>query len=482
MIAPMRPLPALLPLLLLAAAAPPIVNGPVSVCAGPAARNCMPTDLTDIGPGGRETYVERIVTVDPAALPLSRPLMVWLTATASAEIRWNGVLIGRNGLPGPDAAHERPGRFVASVAVPAALVRPGANRVSLRLSAHHLWLPVRRIVHVFEVTSYETPVLPGLGDYLPALLTMGALLAALAYFAAAALLDRRDRSARLLALVAAAVMLQLIVEVSRAFVAYSYPWHLVRVAAIAMLAATTAVSGAAYAARRFAPEWRRRAPALTAAAALAGLALIPWYDLKALAAILAGVAALAACGWRGRSRAALTAAGLVLVLMLWQLTAFLDRFYYLVMAGLLVLLVAEQVWARRLARRNRDSEAERAAALEVRLRRAEAAGETIVTLKDGTRSHRVAESDILSIRAADDYCDVTLVDGRTLLVTANLSALLAGLPGGFVRIHKSHAVNRAHVEAVAPRPGGGRVLMLAGGGAVPVGRSYGDALALLRPK
>jgi len=475
----MRPLSALL-LLLLAAAPPPIVNGPVRVCADAAGRNCTPADLVDIGPTGGETHVERIVTVAPSELPLSRPLMVWLTATASAEIRWNGILIGRNGIPGRDSAHERPGRFVATVAVPAALVRPGANRVSLRLSAHHLWLPVRRIVHVFEVTSYETPVLPGLGDYLPALLTMGALLAALAYFAAAALLDRRDRGARLLALAAATATVQLLVEVSRAFVQYSYPWHLVRVAAIALLAAATAVIAAAYAARRFAPEWRRRAPAATAVAALAGLALIPWYDIKALAAILAGAAALAACGWRGRSRAAPAAAGLILALILWQRTAFLDRAYYLAMAGLLVLLVAEQVWALRLARRHRDCEAARAAALEARLREAEAAGETIVTLKDGARSRRVAESDILSIRAADDYCDVTLIDGRTLLVTANLSALLAGLPGGFVRIHKSHAVNRAHVEAVAPRPGGGRQLLLAGGGAIPVGRSYGDALALLR--
>lgn len=482
MIAAMRPFLALLLLLLTAAAPLPIVNGPVSVCADSGGRHCVPADLADIGPSGREIRVERIVTVDPAALPLSRPLMVWLTATASAEIYWNGVLVGRNGVPGPDAAHERPGRFVASVPVPAALVRPGPNRVSLKLSAHHLWLPVRRIVHVFEVTSYETPVLPGLGDYLPALLTMGALLAALAYFAAAALLDRRDRDSRLLALAAATVMLQLIAEVSRAFVAYSYPWHLVRVTAIAALAAATAIIAAAYAARRFAPEWRLRAPALTAAAALTGLVLVPWYDIKALAAILAGAAALAACGWRGRSRAALAGAGLILLLMAWQLTAFLDRAYYLAMAGLLVLLVAEQVWALRRARRLRDSEAARAAALEARLREAEAAGERIVTLKDGARSHRVAESDIVSIRAADDYCDVTLADGRTLLVTANLSALLAGLPGGFVRVHKSHAVNRAYVEAVAPRPGGGRRLLLAGGAAIPVGRSYGDALALLRPK
>jgi hypothetical protein len=35
--------------------------------------------------------------------------MVWITAMASTEVRWNGILVGRNGQPGPDRASERPG-------------------------------------------------------------------------------------------------------------------------------------------------------------------------------------------------------------------------------------------------------------------------------------------------------------------------------------------------------------------------------------
>src|ERR1044072_7641256 len=96
----MRPLSALLLLLLLLAAArPPIVNGPVRVCADAAGGIAAPADLADIAPTGGETHVERIVTIAPSELPLSRPLMVWLTATASAEIRWNGILIGRKRIP-----------------------------------------------------------------------------------------------------------------------------------------------------------------------------------------------------------------------------------------------------------------------------------------------------------------------------------------------------------------------------------------------
>ena len=485
MIFRMRLFLALLALLLTAASAPvPIEHGRVQVC-DRQGQNCAPVWLVDLRLSGPETHIQRVVTVDPRTL--DRPLTVWITAMASAEVRWNGVLIGRNGVPGPDRASERPGRFIAAVTVPKEMVRPGANLVSLRLSAHHLWLPVRRTVHAFYVTPYETPALPGLASYLPAMLTLGALAAALAYFGAAAVADRRDRNARLLALIAGAALLQLGIEVARAFIAYAYPWHLVRVAVIALLAGITSLLAAYYAADRFAPEWKRGLTASTAAAVIAALILVPWYDIKAMAAILAGATALGISGVRGliqrRSGAwAALAGSLFLVgLMAWQLTVFLDQAYYLIVATLLVALVAEQVLILRTARHRRDAEAERATALEERLRRATEAGEPIVRLKDGTRLHPVPESDILYARAADDYCDVALTDGRTILVTMTLARLLETLPGQFLRVHKSYAVNRRHVTAVAPRPGGGRQLVLDQGEAIPVGRTYGEAIAALGP-
>jgi DNA-binding LytR/AlgR family response regulator len=480
-----KPILALLALLLLVAAAPPIESGPVLRCASEGKGPCRPISLVELKLDGPETVIARTVRVRPDALPLSRPLMVWITAMASAEVSWNGTVAGRNGVPGPDAASETPGRFVGTVVVPAGLVRPGDNLVTARLSAHHLWLPVRRTVHAFYVTSYETPVLPGLNDYLPALLTLGALAAAAVYFGAAASgrREKSDRQAALLASIAGLAMVQLGIEVLRVFVAYPYPWHLIRVGAIALLAAATSVLAAAWAAERFAPAWRKRVLAVMAAAAPASLLLVPWYDIKAMAAILAASIAIGACAVRGlldrRPKAGVALAGAVLVvlLMVWQRTAFLDQAYYLSVAAMLVALVAEQVAILRQARNERASETRRAADLEERLERAVAAGETIVELKDGTRVHRVPESDIVRIRAADDYCDVFLADGRSVLVTATLSKLLSGLPERFVRVHKSHAVNVAHVLSVAPRDGGGRALMLDDGAAVPVGRSYAAAVA-----
>ena len=466
------------------AAAPGIGIGGIRACApaGP----CRPVDLRDLSVDAPEILIERDVEVRPEALPLSRPLMVSMIAMASAEIRWNGVPIGRNGVPGIDAAHEEPGLFISNFTVPNALVRPGANRVTARLSAHHLWLPVRRAVHVFEIGYYETPFLPGLTDYLPALLALGALAAAFIYFAAAAWLDRGDRAARLLALVAATVMLQLAAETSRSFISYPYPWHLVRVAAIAALAASTAVLIAAYAARRFAPAWRLAAPATTASAALASLLLIPWYDLKAIGAIAAGAAALFVCAWSGRRRGVSGArAGILFPLLLvalfaWQLTGFLDQSYYVAVAAMLVVLVGEQLLVLRQTRRAGEREKLRAAGLEERLKDSgpDSAGR-IARLKDGARTHQVPEAQILFVRAADDYCEARLEDGRTLLVTMSLSRLQQALSDRFVRIHKSYAVNAAFVAAVAPRPGGGRLLTLADGTVLPVGRSYLGAVAAL---
>lgn len=468
----MRLILALIAFLLAAAAPRPLV------CPQPAEFHCSVGDPEDLRIDGGIVSAERIIRVDPAALPLERPLVVRIAALASAEVSWNGRVIGRNGVPGETREAEIPGRYFASFTVPPAMVRPGDNHISVRLSAQHLWLPVRRPVHMLDIGAYETPELPGRSNYLPALLALGAIAAAFAWFAAAAL-GGAGGGARIVAALALAAMLQLLAEVSRAFVSYTYPWALARVSAIALLAAVAAVLIAAYAGRRFMPGHRVRLAAATALAAGACLVFIPWFDVKAVGALLAGTLALgvaAAAGIRRRlpgARPAGAASLVILAAMAWETTAFLDMAWHLIAAALLILLVVEQIGQLRVARAG----AARAAALEERLRRAEEAGEPIVQLKDGARVHRVAQGDILLARGADDYCEVQLMDGRTLLVTTSLARLQATLPGSFVRVHKSFVVNASHVRRVEPRPGGGRMVALEGGATVPIGRSYAARVA-----
>jgi len=464
--------------------AAPVRHGPIQRCpALQSAAGCVTIARWRSPLEGPETILRRQITIDTSALQGRPPLTVSLIALASSEVSWNGVVIGSNGVPGRDRASEVPGLYVSSFIIPPRLIRPGVNVLEARMSGHYIWAPVVMPLHDFSVGFYASPDLPGVSYYLPAMLTLGALLAGLVYFAAAFVSYRSDRGALIVSLAAGAGAVQLLVEVSRAFIAYTYPWHLTRVSAVALLSALTACLIVLYAGRRFAPRWTRRMVIATILLSAANILLMPGFDFKAMGAIALawlwlGVAAL--LGRRAARKPATVALAIAiaaLALMVWGFTDYLDRTHYLLLAGVVILLVSEQVIALRRARGERDEQARLAAALAERLREAEQKGKPILALRDGSRIHRVAEGDIVTVRAADDYCDVMLSDGRALLVTQTLAKLLETLPPRFVRIHKSHAVNRAHVTGAAPRPGGGTLLMLSDGSEIPVGRTYAASVA-----
>ena len=469
----------------LCAAAParaaPIETRSLSICRQVEGRMaCEPVTNGPMSLAGPEVYLVTEVDIAPEAVRADRPLMVALMAMASSEVSWNGVVIGRNGIPGRDAAHETPGRMDATFVVPAALVHPGRTVVVARLSSHHLQLPVRNPVHVFAVTPLADPMRWGLMRYLPALLMVGILGIAAVWFGVTAWLDRGQAGAGLLSAIAATAVAQLLVEAARVFVAYPYPWHLPRVAAIAGLSAVTAVLVCAWAARRFSPGLRWIAPGVVAAACAAILVFAPGYDDKAGLSILAGVAGLAVCAADGvrrrlpNARLCLALAAVAVGVQVAQDTEFLDNGYYLLLAAVFAVLVAGQVLALARAQAGRRAETERAEGLQDTLDRRERA---TASIRDGTRIHRVATADILYLQAADDYCEVHLADGRKLLSTLALAQTLETLPGDFVRVHKSYAVNAERVSAVGPRPGGRRAVTLSDGAVVPVGRTYEAALA-----
>jgi len=449
------------------------------------AMTCAPMGRTNTSlRDAPELVLVREVLLAPQAVRSDRPLMVAIVAMGSSEVRWNGVVIGRNGRPGPDAASEVPGRFTAVFVVPQELVHPGRNVATARISSHHLPLPVINAVHMFEVTDYVDPLRVGLMIYLPALLVIGVLAVAGIYFTATSVLDRAQTGAPWLAAVAWLTTAQLAVETLRVFVNYPYPWHVLRVGAIAVLAALTAVAAAAWAVRRFQVGRPRAVVAVVAAAGLASVLFTPGYDNKAATALLAGLAALGLCGLDAMRRrrpgglAASIAAAVGIGLWAWPDASFLDQDYYLFAAATLALLVFGQVRALSRARAGHGVEAARADEAEAALARRDA---VLASIRDGTRTHRVPTADIVSLEAADDYCEVRLEDGRKLLSTASLTQTLDDLPGDFVRVHKSWAVNAVHVRTIGPRPGGRRAVTLSDGSIVPVGRTFAGALKRFTP-
>lgn len=438
---------------------------------------CRPAALGKLHPTAPVTVLASVVDVPVDRTASTPPLMVDVAAMASSEVYWNGVLIGRNGTVGVDAAHEIPGRFNRAFAVPPELLKPGRNTLVLRLSSHHRTLPIVQPFHYARVLPYADPAQAGLRYYLPSLLMMGALLLAALYFGGAALLDRSAVGSALLCGIAVAGMAQLAAETARVFVPYAYPWQPIRLAAIAGLSGLTAVLIAAFAARRFAPQRRWLVTGGAAFAVLLVLVLARGFDAKALLAFLVGVATMLGCALAGARRGlklawpTAAASAVVMALAVTPLP-FLDIGYYLALGLVLSALVASQTLSLRDARRDRLAADQRAEALKVAT-----PSLAIVQIRDGRRIHRVAEDDILFLKAADDYCEVHVSDGRRLLWTATLAAALAELPEGFVRIHRSYAVNRARVTSMGRDAGGRLRATLRGGETVPIGRAYADALS-----
>jgi hypothetical protein len=384
-------------------------------------------------------------------------------------VRWNGVEIARNGRVGRSAAEELPGRYRFVAPVPASLVRPGDNRLSATLSAEHQRWRVRYPLHRLHAAAYEDATF---GPYLPALLAMGTLALAAAYFTAAALIQRQRESASL-SFIALLSLAQLALEVARVFVPYRYVWHMPRVAAIAALAALTALVAVDHAARRMVPERRLAVLAATALVITIVMAVVPAYDPKAEGALLVGALGLLGLGCAGflarRSGARETAAiGLgFALLILFDRGLFLDSLYYVAMAALLATFVVAHLGARRRAP---TADAPSAPARST-------ADDSLVAIRDGIRTHLVPGNQIARVRAADDYSEVFTTDGRVLLATQTMAKLHASLPPDFRRVHKSHVVNGRHVASLARRPGGGWQLELRNGDVVPVGRAYAAAVS-----
>jgi len=424
---------------------------------GPILSRCAPAPAV-IDPQGRELWLRSAV----AAPGDARPRALYVVGVASSEAWLNGRLLGRNGRPGASARLEVPGRYEKAFQIPDTAWRSGRNEIALRLSSFHGGLRLAAPMPVIAVGAYPYPSrAPLLGVTLVA---AGALFAAAFGFGVIHLL-RRTGSSLLLAAMAGVAALQAVVESLRPLMSYAYPFHGWRLAAIWFLAAVFSVLLVAYVASRFLPAARRWMAGI-ALVAVAATWLAPGFDLKTGLALLAGVVpalgvAVAATVRERRSGAAPTLAWLALFLVLGVgFPEWLVDLSYVLLVAILVLplLMAEVV---RLSRddQRREAALTRAASRPDRLTVASARGVELVPI-----------ADILAIVGADDYVELRLTGGRSLLHAARLDQLEAQLPASFLRLHRSAIGNLARVRSLE-RDGARWRLVMEEGPPLPVSRS-----------
>jgi hypothetical protein len=102
-------------------------------------------------------------------------------------------------------------------------------------------------------------------------------------------------------------------------------------------------------------------------------------------------------------------------------------------------------------------------------------------IRDGASILRVATGEIIAARAAGNYVEFALEDGRRPLMRASLGAVESALaPRGFVRTHRSWLVNAGRVRALTAAGSGDFRLDLGCGLTAPLSRRYPAALARLK--
>ncbi|PTS87865.1 DNA-binding response regulator [Caulobacter sp. HMWF009] len=428
---------------------------------GPVLSDCRPVeDFVD--PQGRALWI-RATILSPKD---TRPRALYLAGVASSEAWLNGRPLGTNGRPAASRGAEVPGRYQAIFPIRETSWQPGDNTLVLHLSSFHGGLRFARPMSAMVVLPHPYPQRTALLAI--TFVAAGTLLAAAFGFGVIHAL-RRTGSSLVLAAMAGVAALQAVVESLRPLFDYPYPLHAWRMSTIWALAAVFAVLLVTYVASRFLV--RQRGPLVGLALGLVGATvLLPGFDIKTVWALIIGVALSAlpaAVGvWRRLPGARLTLAYLTLFLAVAiGFPEWLADFSFFLLATSLVLplLMVEVV---RLGRDDRGREAAltRAASRPDRLTVASARGVELVPL-----------ADILAVVGADDYAELRLVGGRSLLHAARLDALMAQLPETFLRIHRSVIVNLSHVQRLE-RDGDRWRLLLTEGAPLPVSRSRQAAL------
>jgi DNA-binding LytR/AlgR family response regulator len=444
------------------------------------ASSCEPSRFYALDPQGRELWARLDFTVDQEWIDTSGPKGVFISGLVASELYLNGVMIGANGQPGADRASESPGRIDYAAHAPRDLFVAGDNTLVVHLSGHQGVLKLTAPMQGLFLDEYGSPTADILSYYWSGLIMLGVFILGVMVFLAMAARSEEREAPIILALISASLGAQLLIETSRGLVSYPYPLHDARLIGIVLSAYGFSLSLIAYGLKEFtALSFRQRLKALAGAALilLAPIALARGFDAKTWTtlALAFGLVALGAghAALKGRRDAWPYAAGFSFAMVLALLTQsrFIDLHLYWLGAVFLIALFIRQALSLIREQARRRAETRRAEALDAALALAQQASEpAVLTLESAGRTDYVRTEEIIRIQGAGDYVDLVYSDGRTVLYTLTLTALEQRLPPTFLRVHRSHIVNTAHVVRLEREPGGGGRLVLTTGAEAPVSR------------
>lgn len=412
-----------------------------------------------LAPRGTQRY-RILYFIDPGAATDHRPLALRLSGLFSSEAYWNGVPIGANGRPADNAPDETPGKIDAVYFIPSSAIHSGVNEVVINISSNRNVLPTRNVFHRVSVVPYSDDARRSLREYSSPVIAIGALLFALAALRGLPIgVGRRDRADGAAIIGAAAAMAT--GEMARALINYPYPLHAIRLAIIVAGAAAFTIFTIRYAARFAAPAHLCRITATVTAIVILAALLVPGWDTKISAILGTGVAGAICLSLfalrKGDPRSLNLLFGLspfvIAGISGWD--QFLDNYFYVCLVPLIINIYL----------------IERAAPEAKERRAAPTTENSTISFREQGKLTVLKTAQIIAVRAAGNYSDIVLSNGRNLLVSEALRSVHARLPEDFIRVHRSHIVNKDAILEIRAIGAGKYQALLSSGYAASVSRA-----------
>jgi hypothetical protein len=420
----------------------------------------IPTMVDSIADLGSVVWLRFELELEPGSLA-QVPYGLFLSGLFSADAYWDGEHLGSKGQVGATKELERPGPIESIIYLPPHHTTPGRHLLALRISAFHVGYTASGLFHELSLGSFKTDPRRELHFYALPLLLSGSFLLLGLMFAFSGCADRAGDSWTLAAF-SGFVLLQLGAEVSRSLVAYPYDWHWVRSFSILLLEILAGASLSWFVAQR---TDRRRFGLVTLVllpVAVSVAYLQTGFDDKTVAAlwVLTIVPLVASLTLLARRRIEVTVIAAGLLVASWivsgsiSATALLDRSYYLTCFAF---LTAARIWERNDAGPSSDATSD-----EPEL--------SFFIVRSLGQLERIPVADVIFLRAVGNYAELVCTDGRAILHQDRLGEIMQHPPPGFLRVHRSFAINLSHIHSVKSRVGSRYRAVLTGGAEVPVSR------------
>ena len=385
------------------------------------------------------------------------PIGLNVAGPFSAEMHWDGVLVGEKGKIGSDRESEVPGSIDSITLIPADLLEPGAHELRIRLSTHHAAEQSARIIHVLGLAPYRVDDRRSLRYYAVPILLLSGLLILIAQSLRIGLSTGNGLYTGL-GVFGVCILVSLLSEVSRAVVNYSYNLHEFRgiFMWLSLVCAGLTLNAVCLALHK--QRWIRFAT-LAALIALIATGFVGFGGDRQLALNFLSLAAIpvAVQAWLILKKE-ITFLSMLPIFWVacvlsyqWSIGIFLDSYIFV---ASIIFLASAWFWVY----------------VEKPMPATTTAATGRLVVKSKGKEIFVEPGEVVYLKAEGNFTGIMKADGKSLLHQLPLGKLMLEPPPGFIRVHRSYAVNRSRIKALRSAPGSKYWLELDGADDIPISR------------